>query len=280
MIGAPRRAAADKRAWPARSPAVRVAGRPAVAGPRLAAIRLGPGGAGLGAARAPSSSPLAAGVLAWGTWLSWCFFAFAFLAHVSSTTDAIRQGSFPVYSRRTAVPMIAGSLAVLLYLPVLLTLALTAWPGRAPDRTRSVYLVNCWAYRSAGPRRGHWVWLRLPPGRPAPRGRESSPWPARKSSGPGVSGGSTARVPGAWPPSARRPGPRLAASRSRPDQVLVEPEEEAGSLPRPVRSSWSPRTRSSAAPGPSTIPSGIAACSDRPSARSIQHHISRIPYRR
>ena len=49
-----------------------------------------------------------AGVLAWGTWLSWCFFAFAFLAHVSSTTDALRQGSFPVYPRRTAVPMIAG----------------------------------------------------------------------------------------------------------------------------------------------------------------------------
>ena len=61
---------------------------------------------------------LAAGVLAWGTWLSWCFFAFGFLAHVTSTTDAIRQGSFPVYSpRKAAVPMIAGSLALCPLLP-------------------------------------------------------------------------------------------------------------------------------------------------------------------
>src|SRR5690348_15856186 len=51
-----------------------------------------------------------AALLAWGTWLSWCFVAFGFLVHVSSTTDAIRQVSFPVYARRATVPIIAGAL--------------------------------------------------------------------------------------------------------------------------------------------------------------------------
>lgn len=106
---------------------------------------------------------LSAGILAWGTWLSWCFFTFAFLAHVTSTTDAIRQGSFPSYSPRAIVPLISVTLGLFLYLPALLTLAETAWPGLGPDRNGSVYLVNCWAYRGAAPGRGHWVWLRLPP---------------------------------------------------------------------------------------------------------------------
>jgi hypothetical protein len=171
---------------------------------------------------------LAAGVLSWGTWLSWCFFAFGFLAHVTSTTDAIRQGSFPVYSRRTAVPMIAGSLAILLYLPALLSLVVTAWPGSAPDRTRSVYLVNCWAYHGASPRRGHWVWLRLPPqGRlhaarvVAVAGQEVE-WTGRDWRVDGQDPG--LMVPlrtNAWPQACRFNVPA--------NQVLVEPEEDDGS---------------------------------------------------
>ena len=35
-----------------------------------------------------------AGLLTWGTWEGWSFFGFAFLTHVTSMTDAIRQGSF------------------------------------------------------------------------------------------------------------------------------------------------------------------------------------------
>jgi hypothetical protein len=171
-----------------------------------------------------------AGALAWGTWLSWPFFAFAFLAHVTSTTDAVRQGSFPVYSRRMAVPMIAGAMAMLVYLPALLTLVATAWPGSADDRTRSVYLVNCWAYRSERPRDGHWVWLRLPPqgGLHAARvvavaGQEVE-WNGRQWRVDGQdprlrSRGRTS----AWPQTFRFKVPA--------DQVLVEPEEEEGSPP-------------------------------------------------
>lgn len=171
-----------------------------------------------------------AAVLAWGTWLSWCFFAFGFLVHVSSTTDAIRQASFPVYARRTAVPMIAGALAVLIYLPVLLTLIDTAWPGSAPDRTRSVYLVNCWAYRGATPRRGHWVWLRLPPlGRlhaarvVAVAGQELE-WTGHDWRVDGQTSHLLAPLRNtAWP--------QACCFKVPADQVLVEPEEEGGAPP-------------------------------------------------
>ncbi len=173
---------------------------------------------------------LAAAILAWGTWLSWGFFTFGFLAHVSSTTDAIRQGSFPVYSRRTALPMIAGSLAVVLYLPGLLTLIATAWPGAAPDRTRSVYLVNCWAYRGTGPKRGHFVWLHLPPGGGLHTARvvavagQEVEWTGREW-----------RIDGQAPrlliPLRTSAWPQACRFKIPPDQVLVQPEEEEGSPP-------------------------------------------------
>ncbi len=226
MIDAPRRAASDKRAWPAdRRPFESPAGlRLLIPGwPQLAWGQGERGGVLLGS----FVVALAAGILAWGTWLSWGFFAFAFLAHVSSTTDAIRQGSFPVYSRRSTVPMIAGALAALLYLPALLTLALTAWPGRAPDRTQNVYLVNCWAYRSAGPRRGHWVWLRLPPaGRlhaarvVAVAGQEVE-WTGREWRVDG-------QIPGDLAPLRTTAWPQACRFKVPAHQVFIEPEEEEG----------------------------------------------------
>lgn len=105
---------------------------------------------------------LGAGLLTWGTWVGWSFFGFAFLTHITSMTDTIRQGSFPVYPRRTALLMITSALAVLFYLPALSALFFTACPGFSPDRAGNGYLVNCLAYRGTPPRRGHWVWLRTP----------------------------------------------------------------------------------------------------------------------
>lgn len=168
---------------------------------------------------------LAAGVLAWGTWLSGCFFTFGYIAHVSSATDALRQGSFPVYSRRTAWPLIAGSLGLLLYLPMALALVATAWPGAAPDRSRSVYLVNCWAYHDAGPKRGHWVWVHLPPG--------GGLHTARVVAVPGQEvewTGHQWRVDGQRPcllaPLRTSACPQACRFKVPSDQVLVEPEEE------------------------------------------------------
>jgi hypothetical protein len=171
---------------------------------------------------------IGAGILAWGTWLSWSFLAFAFLAHVTSTTDAIRQGSFPVYSRRTVVPMIGGAFAAFLYVPALLTLIAMAWPGSAPDRSRSVYLVNCWAYRSAQPRGGHWVWLHLPP-----QGRFHAARVVAVAGQEVEWDGSQWRVDGQTQqllaPARTTAWPRACRFRVPADQVLVKPEEEEGS---------------------------------------------------
>jgi hypothetical protein len=172
---------------------------------------------------------LSAAILAWGTWLACGFLAFGFLVHVSSTTDAIRQASFPVYARRAAVPMIAGALAVVIYLPFLSALVATAWPGSAPVRTRNVYLVNCWAYLKAKPSRGHWVWLRLPP-----EGRLHA---ARVVAVPGQEVEWTGRD---WRVDGQRPrllSPHRTMSWPQgrfnvpADEVLVEPEEEGGAPP-------------------------------------------------
>src|SRR5438045_3145736 len=50
---------------------------------------------------------LGIGLSCWGTWLGWFFFAFAFITHVMSATDALRQSSFPVYPGRTALVVTA-----------------------------------------------------------------------------------------------------------------------------------------------------------------------------
>ena len=226
MIGAPRRAASEKRDWTAdRRPFESPAGlRLLIPGwPQFSWGQRERGCVLLGS----FVVALAAGILAWGTWLSWCFFAFGFLAHISTTTDAIRQGSFPVFPRRTAVPMIAGSLGVLLYLPILLALVATAWPGTAPDRSRSVYLVNCWAYRGHKPECGHWVWLHLPPGGGLHTARVVA-----------VAGQEVEWTGNRWHVNGRDRAPRpapllrlaadLALQASRPTRSSVEPEEEDG----------------------------------------------------
>lgn len=172
---------------------------------------------------------IATSLLAWGTWLAWVLLAFAFLTHVGSASDAIQQSSFPFY-KRSAAPIIAGVLGAAVYLPILLTLLEIAWPGLSPDRSGRAYLVNCWAYRGAGPHRGDWVWLRL-----VPMGQ------ARAARVVAVSGqelewdGHDWRVDGRRP---RRIVPRRETSWPRgcrfhvpSGQILVEPEEEGGVPP-------------------------------------------------
>ncbi|HZW30253.1 MAG TPA: S26 family signal peptidase [Isosphaeraceae bacterium] len=173
---------------------------------------------------------IGAGLLTWGTWVGLSFFAFAFLTHVSSTTDAIRQGSFPIYPRRAALVLTATALALLVYLPALATLFVAAWPRFSPSGTHHGYLVNCWAYHGAGPRRGDWVWLRLPPtGQPcaaqviAIAGQEVE-WTGHQW-----------RIDGQDQPQhalLRMSGRPLACRfQVPPNQVLVEPEDEGASPP-------------------------------------------------
>jgi hypothetical protein len=104
---------------------------------------------------------LLVGVWTWGTWVSWAFFAFAFLSQVSSTTDALRQSSFPAYSSRTSLMLVCASLGLVVYLPATVILSTLVWPGFSEPETRSGYAVNRWAYRHATPRRGDWIWAPL-----------------------------------------------------------------------------------------------------------------------
>ena len=173
---------------------------------------------------------IGAGLWTWGTWMGPCFFGFAFLTHVTSTTDAIHQGSFPVSRRRAAFVMTAVALAMLVYLPAGAALFVAAWPGFSPTGAHHGYLVNCWAYSGAGPRRGDWVWLRLPSaGQPraaqviAIAGQEVE-WTGRQW-----------RIDGQDQPrqaplrmSLRPPACRFKVP---PDQVFVEPEDDGGSPP-------------------------------------------------
>ncbi len=97
----------------------------------------------------------------WGTWVSWVFFAFAFFSQVASTTDALRQSSFPAYSSRAALILVSASLGLLVYMPAILILSTLAWPGSSEPQSRTEYAVNRWAYRHDAPRRGDWIWTPL-----------------------------------------------------------------------------------------------------------------------
>ena len=103
-----------------------------------------------------------AGLWAWGTWIGWCSLAYAFIIHVASACDVLRQGSFPIYPSRTALVFVTGSLALLFYLPSLFVLSLVAWPGFQPAGSNVGFLVNRCAYRSTLPSDGQWIWMRSP----------------------------------------------------------------------------------------------------------------------
>jgi hypothetical protein len=104
------------------------------------------------------------GLWTWGTWLGWGFFAFAFVTQVTSVTDVLRQGSFPMHPSRTAMFFVSSSLAVLFYIPTLFVLSVIARPGFEADGAGSGFLVNCWAYHGdARPREGQWIWMEFPP---------------------------------------------------------------------------------------------------------------------
>ena len=173
---------------------------------------------------------LAVWLWTWGTWLSYGFLALAFFTHVKSTTDALRQGTFPVYRRRTALILTSGALGFAMYLPAMCALFVMAWPGFSTDSTGNCYLVNCWAYRQAEPHQGDWIWLRLPPTGRAHAGEvvavsgQEVEWTGKKWQ---VDGHEcllhyTPRL-AAWPLVCRFQVPK--------DQVLVEPEDDGEETP-------------------------------------------------
>ncbi|WP_165219021.1 S26 family signal peptidase [Aquisphaera insulae] len=109
-------------------------------------------------------------VFCWGTVLGWAFLGLAFLTHLASSIDVLRQLAFPVFRPLVAVSASALSLAAAVYLPIAVSLFLVAYPARSSD-LGARYLVNLLAYRTATPCRGEWVWFRHSPQQPDRAGR-------------------------------------------------------------------------------------------------------------
>jgi hypothetical protein len=105
------------------------------------------------------ASALVVALWCWGTPQFWGFLALAFLTHLVSITDVLRQASFPVYPAKRAAVFAAAALLLVFYAPASIGLSLLAWPGFEPADTGVGFLVNRYAYRGAEPRQGQWIWM-------------------------------------------------------------------------------------------------------------------------
>jgi hypothetical protein len=105
------------------------------------------------------TTALAVGLFAWGTRTGLALLGFAFLAHVVSTSDAIRQWSFPGFGRWVPLLSASAGLAVVFYGPLLLAGSVLAWPGIGSGENPEGYLVDLSAYQVEGPESGDRVWL-------------------------------------------------------------------------------------------------------------------------
>lgn len=175
---------------------------------------------------------LAVGLFAWGSRAGWAMLTLAFLVHVMSAADAIKQAAFPGFGRW--VPPITASLTLGLgcYAPAFAMGAVLAWPDVPSGTASEGYLINLWAYRDAEPSPGDWVWYRAPNGGALRLGRlvagggRSVEW-----------SGNDLRVGGEhleWLPHAPDGKPVSLSMTVPDDQILVAPSrapaEESASL--------------------------------------------------
>ncbi len=108
---------------------------------------------------------LLVGLFAWGTRTGLAMLGLAFLVHVASVTDVIRQATFPGFARGVPTLSTSFGLGLSCYLPILLVASVVAWPGERRGAPGEGYLINRWAYRTEEPRVGDWVYYRSPRGR-------------------------------------------------------------------------------------------------------------------
>src|SRR5262249_27631362 len=93
------------------------------------------------------ATALGVGLFTWGTPWSVLSLAFAYVAHVASATDAIRQGAFPGFGRWVPTVSATTGLGLGCYLPALALGSVLAWPAPRAEAPRERYLVNRWAYQ-------------------------------------------------------------------------------------------------------------------------------------
>ncbi len=99
-------------------------------------------------------------LFAWGSIMGVAMLALAFLSHVTSTADAIRQGAFPGFGRW--VPTVAASVSLGLgcYAPAFAVASVLAWTEGPAGAEHERYAINLWAFRSSDPSSGDWIWHR------------------------------------------------------------------------------------------------------------------------
>jgi hypothetical protein len=105
------------------------------------------------------AASLAVGLFAWGTKTGLALIAVAYVAHVVSAADAIRQWAFPGFGRWIPTVSASAGLGAAVYGPVILFGSLVAWPGRGGEEARDGYLVNRLAYQGCEPEARESVWL-------------------------------------------------------------------------------------------------------------------------
>ena len=100
---------------------------------------------------------------AWGTLVGIGLMVYAFAIHAVSTVDAFDQSAFTGAGRGARVVSVWAGLALVFYGPLLAVATMLAWPGLRGGANLDGYLVNCWAYRGAEPKREEWVWYQSSP---------------------------------------------------------------------------------------------------------------------
>ena len=98
------------------------------------------------------------GLFAWGTRTGMAMLGLAFLTHVTSAADAIRQHAFPGFGRWVPTVSASVGLGVGCYVPALAMASILAWPESRDGAPHEGYLITRWAYRTVEPRPGDWVW--------------------------------------------------------------------------------------------------------------------------
>jgi hypothetical protein len=135
------------------------------------------------------ATSLGVAVFAWGTASGLALLAFAFLTHVASAADALRQGAFPKPGWPETVSAVVGGLSVGLYAPLIAMAALVAWPVWTAEA--GGYLVNRRAYVETNPVPGELVWYRPTPwseprlGRVVAKGGQAVEWSRDRLGGEG-----------------------------------------------------------------------------------------------
>ena len=161
------------------------------------------------------------GLFAWGSRLGLVMLALAFLAHVSSAADVIRQGAFPGFGRWVPTVSAGFGLGLGCYAPALALGAVLAWPEGPVGREHERYAINRCAFLHADPEPGDWVWYHAPEGggfgvgRVVARGGHSVEWSP-----------DSLRVDGqplSWTPFAAEGGPLDLSMTVPDDQILLAP---------------------------------------------------------